>query len=253
MRLLTRDILQHIFQVAILSLAFVGFTARPGRAQADAAVTPQAQQVIEFMRERKHAYERVDASAWGKHVAEQCSFVQAGGRVLGKAQFIAEMVPFVGYTFSAVVSDVQAAEFGDTIILTYREKEIRDYGTQRSVNNYIDTETYARLKGAWQLIVFTENSLPVEPPTVKLNPQIYDKYVGTYEVNPRATFTVTREGNKLMGQYAGEEKSELLPASRSSFFTHGDSAEYVFLWDESGRVVGHIYRADGAEIKYKKR
>jgi hypothetical protein len=125
MRLLTRDILQHIFQVAILSLAFLGFTARPGRAQADAAVTPQAQ-VIEFMRERKHAYERVDASAWGKHVAEQCSFIQAGGRVLGKAQFIAEMVPFVGYKFSAVVSDVQAAGFGDTIILTYREKEIRD-------------------------------------------------------------------------------------------------------------------------------
>ena len=66
-------------------------------------------------------------------------------------------------------------------------------------------------------------------------------------------FTVTREGNKLMGQYAGEEKFELLPASRSSFFTHGDSAEYVFLWDRSGRVVGHIYRADGSEIKYKKK
>src|SRR5450432_325308 len=251
MRLLTRDILQHIFQVAILSLAFVGFTARPGRAQADAAVTPQAQQVIEFMRERKHAYERVDASAWGKHVAEQCSFVQAGGRVLGKAQFIAEMVPFVGYTFSAVVSDVQAAEFGGAIILTYREKEIRDYGSQRSENNYIDTETYIRLKGEWQLIAFTEDAVPVDPPVVKLNPQIYDKYVGTYAVNPKATFTVTREGNRLMGQCAGEKTFELLPASRSSFFTPGDDAVYAFVWDRSGRVTGHVYRAEGAEIKYK--
>jgi Domain of unknown function (DUF3471)/Domain of unknown function (DUF4440) len=253
MHMVARDIFQHILQIAILSLAFVGSTVRPGRAQADAAVTPQAQQVIEFMRERKHAYERVDASAWGMHVAEQCSFIQAGGRVLGKAQFIAEMVPFVGYTFSAVVSDVQAAEFGDTIILTYREKEIRDYGGQRSENTYIDTETYARLKGEWQLIVFTENSLPVEPPTVRLNPQIYDKYVGTYEVNPKATFTVTREGSRLLGQYAGEAKFELLPASRSNFFSRGDDAVYVFVWDGSGRVVGHIYRADGAEIKYKKR
>jgi hypothetical protein len=237
----------------LTTLAFVGFTASPGRAQADAAATPETQRVTEFMRARKHAYEQVDAAAWGMHVAEQCSFIEAGGRVLSKAQFIAEMVPFVGYTFSAVVSDVQATKFGDTIVLTYREKDVRDYGTQRSVNTYIDTETYARLEGAWQLILFTENALPVEPATAKLNPQIYEKYVGTYEVNPRARFAVTREGNKLMGQYSGEEKFELLPASRSSFFTHGDGAEYLFLWDKSGRVVGHIYRADGAEIKYKKK
>jgi len=253
MRIVTRDIFQPILQAAILSLAFVAFNASPGRAQADAAAIPETQRVTEFMRARKHAYEQVDAAAWGRNVAEQCSFIEAGGRVLGKSQFIAEMLPFVGYTFSAVVSDVQATKFGDTIILTYREKDVRDYGTQRSVNTYFDTETYARLEGAWQLIVFTENALPVEPPTVKLNSQIYEKYVGTYEVNPRATFAVTREGNKLMGQYAGEEKFELLPASRSSFFTHGDSAEFVFLWDRSGRVVGHIYRADGTEIKYNKK
>ena len=77
--------------------------------------------------------------------------------------------------------------------------------------------------------------------------------MGTYEVNPKATFTVTHEGNKLMGQYAGEEKFELLPASRSNFFAHGDNAVYVFVWDRSGRVVGHVYRAEGVDIKYKKR
>ena len=66
MRMVTRDIHHHILQVVSLSLAFVGFTARPGRAQATAAITPQAQQVIEFMRERKHAYERSDASALGQ-------------------------------------------------------------------------------------------------------------------------------------------------------------------------------------------
>jgi hypothetical protein len=64
---------------------------------------------------------------------------------------------------------------------------------------------------------------------------------------------VTREGNRLMGQYAGDEKFELLPASRSEFFAHGDDAVYAFIRDGSGRVVEHIYRADRVEIKYKKR
>ena len=82
---------------------------------------------------------------------------------VSKAQFIAEMRPFVGYTFAGLVDDVRAAEFGDAIILTYREKEIRDYGVQRTENSYIDTETYIRLDSKWQLILFTENALPVEP------------------------------------------------------------------------------------------
>lgn len=222
-------------------------------AQNDSSITPQAQQVIKFMSERKHAYERGDASAWGRHVAEQCLFVEAGGRVSSKDQFLAGMEPFVGYTFSAVVDRVRTVAFGDTIVVIYREKDIRDFGVQRSEGTYIDTDTYARLNHEWELISWTENLLPPEPPIVKLAPQIYDKYVGRYEVNPKATFTVTRDGNKLMGQYSGEQKFELLPASRSDFFTHGDSAVYEFVWDKSGRVVGHIYRTEGVEVKYTKR
>jgi hypothetical protein len=253
MRIVNRNVYQYILRVVILSFAFAGFTARPTKAQETPPITPQAQQVIEFMRERKNAYLQGNASTWGRHVAEQCLFIQAGGRVVSKPQFIAEMKPFVGYTFSAIINDVRAAEFGSIIVLTYRAKEIRDYGVQRSENSYIDTETYAQLNGTWQLIAWTENAVAVEPPLVKLDPQLCDKYVGTYEVNPKATFTVTREGNKLMGQYAGEDKFELLPASKSDFFTHGDDAVYAFIWDKSGRVVGHIYRDEGVEIKYKKR
>jgi hypothetical protein len=108
MHMMTRNIYEPALHVAILSLAFVGFAARPGKAQAGAAITPQAQQVITFMRERKLAFERGDASAWGRHVAERCLLIEAGGRTLGKAQRMAEMGPFVGYTFSAVVNDVRA-------------------------------------------------------------------------------------------------------------------------------------------------
>jgi hypothetical protein len=180
-------------------------------------------------------------------------FIEAGGRVSSKAQFMAGIEPFIGYTFSALVDDVRIGEFGDTIVVIYREKDIRDFGIRRSEGTYIDTDTYARLNDEWELISFTENLLPPEPPIVKLTPQIYDKYVGTYAVNPKATFTVTRDGSKLMGQYLGESKFELLPASRSNFFTHGDSAVYEFLWDKTGRVVGHIYRAEGVEVRYTKR
>jgi hypothetical protein len=152
--------------------AIIGLCATIAVAQNDSVITPQAQRVIQFMRERKHAYERGDASAWGRHVSEKCTFIEAGGRVSSKAQFMAGIEPFIGYTFSALVDDVRIGEFGDTIVVIYREKDIRDFGIRRSEGTYIDTDTHARLNDEWELISFTENLLPPEPPIVKLTPQI---------------------------------------------------------------------------------
>jgi hypothetical protein len=242
--------------VARVILAISMIVARPGKSGMAQVTSPQysaqVQQVIQFMRERKHAYETRDAAAWGRHVAEKCSFVEAGGRLSTKSEF-SSMEGLIGYKMSVEVSDVRATEFGETILLTYREKDTRDFGEQRSVGNYLDTETYARVGDEWKLIAFTENLILPQPAIVKLDPKLYDSYVGTYAANKDATFVVTREGNKLFGEYAGEAKAELLPASKSRFFVRGDTAAYLFVTDKTGRVIAHIYRAEGVEIRYKKK
>lgn len=236
-----------VWAIAMLSGVFVG-----ARAASD-AFSPQARQVIQFMRDRKLAYEKADKAAWGLHVAEKCVFVEDGGRVSVAAEF-AEMEGFVGYTMSTEISDVRASDFGETILLTYRQKETRDYGVQKSVGTYVDTETYARVSGEWRLILFTETRVIEEPAIAKIDSRLYDEYVGTYEVNEKATFVVTRDGGKLFGQYSGEAKAELLPASKTRFFVRGNTAAYIFVWDRAGHVVGHVYRAgEGVEVRYKKR
>lgn len=243
-------LLHSLLAIAVCAPAALTQTSDAPRRSEDSL---QVKRVIQFTRDRKHAVERGDASAWGEHVAESCSFVEAGGRRSTKAQF-SHFEQFVGYKFYVELSDVRASNFGETIVITYHEKDIRDFGVQRSIGNYIDTDTYAKVNGDWQLVLFTENLLPLEPSIGKLDPRLYDKYVGTYEVNPQATFTVTREGSRLFGQYAQDDKFELLPASKSRFFSRGDkSAQYTFVWDRSGRVVEHVYRAEGVEIRYKKK
>ena len=242
--------------LARVALAIFLFVLRPEQfatAQvAPAQYSPQVQQVIQFMHERKHAYETRDAGAWGKHVADKCSFVEAGGRLTTKDEF-SSMEGFVGYKMSVEVSDIRATEFGATILLTYREKETRDFGTQRSVGNYLDTETYASTDSEWKLVAFTENLITPEPAIKKLDPRLYDRLIGTYEASKDATFTVTREGDKLFGRYSGEPKAELLSASKSRFFVRGDTASYVFVSDKTGRIIAHIYRAEGVVIRYTKR
>ena len=60
--------------------------------------------------------------------------------------------------------------------------------------------------------------LPVERVAVKVDPKIYDAYVGVYQMAPDFAFNVTREGDRLMMQATGQGKAEAFPASETNFF-----------------------------------
>ena len=68
---------------------------------------------------------------------------------------------------------------------------------------------------------------PIEKTLAKVDPVVYDPYVGEYEFSPSFNLTVTREGDKLFAS-AAEERFELLPESETRFFTLSDiSVEFV--------------------------
>ena len=217
------------------------------------ASSPAVEQVKRINEERIRAFSRGDASAWGLHVAENCVFIESSGRLSTKAEWISGIKPTVGYTHSLEVSDVRAADFGETVVLTVRAKEIYDFGTQRTGGMNIYNATYAHLNGDWQLVSWSETLQPPEPNIARVDPRTYGRYVGVYAVNPQVRFTVTKEGNRLIGQYSGDDKFELLPSSDSTFFRHGDNtATFSFVQDPVGHVTEHVYRAEGTEIRYKK-
>src|SRR5262249_20100979 len=93
--------------------------------------------------------------------------------------------------------------------------------------------------------------IPPEPVSVKVDPTLYETYVGQYEWTTTLVSTITSNGDKLLEQFPGDEKSELLPENETTFFikgeaASGDSARIVFVKDSSGRVTHYIYRAYGS-------
>ena len=241
------------FLLGFLALATIQFLNRRCQAQpGPMGNPPSVEQVIQINKERIQAFEKGDAAAWGKHVAENCVLIDSVGRVATKAEYVAGIGLPIGYTHTFELLDVHPADFGSTIVLTYRIKELWDFGEQRTGGTNVHTATFARVRGDWQLVSWTETLQPAEPEIAKIDPRMYEKYIGTYAASPKATLTVTKESNKLMGQYAGEEKFELLPAANLTFFRHGDNAALIFVEDTSGSIVEHIYHAPGIEIKYKK-
>jgi CubicO group peptidase (beta-lactamase class C family) len=102
-------------------------------------------------------------------------------------------------------------------------------------------------------IVFGEKyNLPKERPAITLDPKVYDSYVGRYELGADFTLTVTKEGNRLMGE-AGGGKFELFPETETKFFVREYDAQimFVFAKDEKGQVTHLTYNRNQQAPKVK--
>ena len=87
---------------------------------------------------------------------------------------------------------------------------------------------------------------PRERVIVKVDPAIYDSYVGEYEITPGFMLVVTREGDKLMSQATpvprppsapAQPMSEMFPESENTFFVKDADAQFTFVRNDKGQVI----------------
>jgi CubicO group peptidase (beta-lactamase class C family) len=101
-------------------------------------------------------------------------------------------------------------------------------------------------------ILFGEKyEIPGTQVVAKVDPKIYDAYVGEYQLAPNFILTVTREGDRLMTQATGQGKIEIFPESETKFFPKVMEAKITFVKDESGKVT-HLILQQGGERQAKK-
>jgi tetratricopeptide (TPR) repeat protein len=95
-------------------------------------------------------------------------------------------------------------------------------------------------------------SLTGEQKEVKIDPKIYDSYVGEYQLAPTFTVTITSENGKLMAQATGQEKFELFPTSETDFYLKVVPASVTFVKDAEGKVTEIILTQNGRKGSGKK-
>jgi CubicO group peptidase (beta-lactamase class C family) len=101
-------------------------------------------------------------------------------------------------------------------------------------------------------IVFGEKyEIPRERVAIKVDPKILDAYVGQYEIDSISKFTITREGDSLMGQATGGPKLKLFPESETKFFVKEVDAQITFVRDDKG-VTTHAILHQGGDQTAKK-
>jgi CubicO group peptidase (beta-lactamase class C family) len=90
---------------------------------------------------------------------------------------------------------------------------------------------------------------PAGPVAVKVDPAIYERYVGVYEIGPGFDLAVTCDGERLFGQATGQGAAELFPSSETEFFFKVVDAQLRFVPGDGGRATHAILIQGGREIK----
>jgi CubicO group peptidase (beta-lactamase class C family) len=83
------------------------------------------------------------------------------------------------------------------------------------------------------------------PIVAKVDPKIYDAYVGEYQLAPNFILAVRREGERLITQATGQGEIEIFPESETKFFPKVMEAKLTFVKDESGKVTHLILQQNG--------
>jgi len=95
-------------------------------------------------------------------------------------------------------------------------------------------------------------SLTNAPTEAKVDPRVYESYVGEYELAPNFIITITNEDGKLMGQPTGQPKAQLFPTSETEFFLKIVNAQVTFVKNEQGQVSQLILHQNGRNMPAKK-
>jgi poly(3-hydroxybutyrate) depolymerase len=112
-----------------------------------------------------------------------------------------------------------------------------------------------RLSTDTKLVAAAEEVIvPLHPVPAKINPDIYDAYVGDYEDSGTVQSTVYRQGDRLFSRNRIGESTELLPESATTFFyPSGSATRLTFEKDSDGDVKGIRFRDDRHEEFWEKK
>lgn len=82
-----------------------------------------------------------------------------------------------------------------------------------------------------------EVAIPKTRRQIELDPKVFDRYVGEYELAPNFIIKVYREGNSFMTQATGQRPIEIFAESEDVFFPKLFPATLKFVQNDKGEVV----------------
>ena len=81
----------------------------------------------------------------------------------------------------------------------------------------------------------------------KVDPAIFDRYVGRYQFAPSLFMTITREGDRFYGQLAGQPRVEIFAETEKDYFLKVVDAQLTFETDAQNKAVAVVLHQGGID------
>ncbi|MGZ5436528.1 MAG: DUF4440 domain-containing protein [Pyrinomonadaceae bacterium] len=228
--------------------------------------TSTEEEVLRTEREQRDAYLKRDIKTTERLVADEFVMNTPSGRGnKGTLLYVVGEEP-ADPTLTLTAEDVLVKVNGDTAIVVGKRVEKRQnpgnkaWGTAyaRYTRTYIKRCAKGPTPGEapacqWQLLSEHLDTIPGERTAIKVDPAIYDDYVGRYD-SAIMTFSVVREGDRLRAIPDDKRRPamEIFPESESQFFLKGPNAQIIFMRNRQGQVTHAIVRLNNADFQAKR-
>ena len=209
----------------------------------------------ELVRRTQELYDAIvpgNQAPWKKYFADDCIFSDEKGRTMDKAKLVADITPMpAGYSGAIKIANVQSRILGDTAVLSYDSNETETIFGQNLTARYHTTDTWLRRNGEWKIIASQAHRYYEDPAVGKADPKKFADYVGTYELAPGQTRSVSAEGDKLFVERKGK-KEEVFPETSDLFFRKNVEGRILFRYDANGKVESLIDRRNNEDVIWRR-
>ena len=206
----------------------------------------------------QHAQELFDAvtagnqEPWKKYFADDCLFFDEKGRNFTKTELVADIRPLPkGYSGKITVGKPKSLIQGDTAVLSYNVDETETVFGQNLRARYHVTDTWLHRNNVWQIAASQVFRYYEDPAVGKIDDSKLRDSVGTYELAPGQTRTVSIDGDHLVVERNGKREA-LLPEASEVFFRKGVEGRILLRADNSGKIDALIDRRNNEDIVWRK-
>jgi hypothetical protein len=210
----------------------------------------------ELIRRTQELFDAVaagDQTPWKKYFADDCMYFDEKGRNMNKAALVADITPLpAGYSGSIKIGKVQSHIDRHVAILSYDMDETETIFGQNMTARYHATDTWMHRNGQWQIVAGQVLRYYEDPAPGKADSAKFAEYVGTYELSPGNTLTISTDGKLLYRQRADRPKDNLIPEATDIFFRKGVEGRILFRRADKDKVDALIDRRNNEDVVWKR-
>jgi hypothetical protein len=206
----------------------------------------------ELVRRSQELFDSVapgNAEPFKKYFADDAMFFDEKGRNMDKAALVKDTQPLPkGYSGTIKLVRPKSHIEGSVAILSYDLDETETIFGQNMTARYHETDTWMRRGGKWQIVAGQVLRYYDDPAVGKADTGKFPSYVGTYQLGPERTMTVTVEDGHLYSQRNNRPREELVPEASDIFFRKGVEGRMLFGHSDDGKMITLIDRRNNEDV-----